>query len=127
MSKVKYYICAHCGNIVEKVIDRGVPVVCCNEKMQLLIPGSEDASHEKHIPAVTVDGGKVSVQVGSVEHPMIEEHFINFITLETEKGVQRVELSPGEAPAAVFELAPGDRAVAVYEWCNIHGLWVCEL
>lgn len=127
MSSLTYYVCAHCGNIAEKVIDRNVPLYCCNDEMQALIPGSVDAAQEKHVPDVKIDGRRVSVQIGSVVHPMLEEHFINFITLETKKGVYRANLSPGDAPNAVFNLSEGDEPVAVYEWCNLHGLWKKEV
>ena len=86
-----------------------------------------DAAVEKHVPVVTVDGDKVTVAVGSVEHPMQEEHFITFIALETRKGIQVVNLEPGEKPAAEFIVAQGDEPVAAYEFCNLHGLWKAEI
>jgi len=125
--KTKFYICNHCGNIITKVRDAGVPVVCCGEKMSELLPNTVEASGEKHIPAVSVNGRTVEVVVGSVEHPMAEEHFIQWIYLETEKGGQMKYLVPGAAPAASFEVAEGDKPVAVYEYCNMHGLWAAEL
>lgn len=91
-----------------------------------LTANTEDAAVEKHVPAVTVDGDTVSVVVGDVEHPMLDAHYIQFIYLETDKGVQMKMLSPGEAPKAVFEL-DGAVPVAVYELCNLHGLWKKEL
>ena len=81
-----------------------------------------DAAREKHVPVVTVEGNTVSVTVGSVEHPMTEEHYITWIYLETEKGGQRKALKPGEAPSATFTLID-DEPVGVYEYCNLHGLW----
>lgn len=125
--KIEFYRCSHCGNIAVKLVDSGVPLVCCGEKMELLVPGSTDAAVEKHVPAVTVDGAKVEVRVGSVEHPMTPEHYIQLICLLTEKGYQVAPLSPEDAPAASFALAEGDAPVAVYEYCNLHGLWVNEL
>lgn len=123
---VKFYKCSHCGNIIYKVYDAGVPVVCCGEKMVELIPGTSDGAAEKHVPAVSVDGKRVSVQVGSVEHPMVEVHYIQWIALETKKGLQFRYLSPAEAPVAVFDVAEDDEPVAVYEYCNLHGLWKAE-
>lgn len=121
---VKYYRCAHCKNVVEKVVDKGVPVVCCGQPMEELIPGTSDGAAEKHVPVVLTDGEKVRVEIGSVAHPMLPEHYIQFITLETkEGGIYRKELHPGEAPAAEFHLNPGDEVLAVYEYCNLHGLW----
>lgn len=120
---MKFYICEHCGNIIEFVKDSGVPVMCCGQKMKEMVPGTVDAALEKHVPVVTVEGNKVKVEVGEVEHPMLEEHYIGWIAVETEQGVQRKTLKPGEKPAAEFALADGDKLVAAYEWCNLHGLW----
>ena len=125
--QVKFYKCEHCGNIALKVVDAGVPMVCCGEKMVELVAGSVDAAREKHVPEVTVDGAQVHVQVGSVEHPMTEEHSIQFICLVTEKGYAVRALTPADAPTADFVVAEGDKAVAVYEYCNLHGLWVANL
>lgn len=122
----KFFICRHCGNIVGMVKSSGVPVVCCGEKMQALVPGAVEASEEKHVPEVVVDGDRVSVKVGSVAHPMADGHYIEWIYLETQKGGQRKALKPGEAPEAEFCLA-GDKAVAAYAYCNLHGLWVKRL
>lgn len=120
---MKFYICEHCGNIIEFVKETGVPVMCCGQKMKEMVPGTVDAAVEKHVPVVTVDGNKVKVAVGEVEHPMLEEHYIGFIAIETEQGVQRKTLKLGEKPEAEFALADGDKLVAAYEWCNLHGLW----
>lgn len=124
---MKFYICNHCKNIIIKVKDSGVPVVCCGEKMSEIVANTTDAAFEKHVPAVTVDGSKVTVSVGSVAHPMIPEHYIQFILLETTNGYQVKNLKPGEAPVAEFILAEGESAVAAYEYCNLHGLWKAEI
>ena len=120
---MKYYICETCGNIIEKINDSGVPVVCCGKPMKELIAGTVDASREKHIPVYSVEGNKVSVVVGSVEHPMVEVHYIQWIVLKTNKGIQRKHLSPNEAPRAEFTLLEGEVVEEVYEYCNLHGLW----
>ncbi|MDR3217187.1 MAG: desulfoferrodoxin [Clostridiaceae bacterium] len=122
MSKEKFYRCDHCGNLVGMVNNAGVPMICCGQKMTELIPNTTDGAIEKHVPSVTVSGNTVKVQVGSVAHPMLPEHYITFVYLLTEKGGQRKALSSGEAPSAEFVLV-GDKPVAVYEYCNIHGLW----
>lgn len=124
---LQFYKCLHCGNIAIKPFDTGVPLVCCGEKMVLLEPNTVDAATEKHVPVVTVNGSQVEVAVGSVEHPMTEEHFITFIVLETKKGYQVAELSPDAKPHATFAVAEGDEAVAAYEYCNLHGLWKAEI
>lgn len=124
---VKLFKCSHCGNIIEMVEDKGVPVVCCGEAMQLLDPNTTDAATEKHVPVAKVDGNKVEVVIGSVEHPMTDEHHIAFILLETDKGVQRKNLDPAGEPKAAFMLADGEKAIAVYEYCNLHGFWKASL
>lgn len=121
--KQKFYKCAHCGNIIEKIEDKGVPVVCCGEAMQELVPGTVDASVEKHVPVYSVENGVVKVAVGSVEHPMLAEHFIEWISLTTQNGTQLKHLKPGEKPEVCFALAEGDAVEAVYAYCNLHGLW----
>ena len=122
----RFYICRHCGNIIGMINDAGVPVMCCGEKMQPLEPNTVEASGEKHIPVVTVEGDTVKVCVGSAEHPMLPEHSIQWIYLQTEKGGQRKALKDGEPPRAEFCLKD-DKAVAVFAYCNLHGLWMTEL
>ena len=124
---MKFYICKHCGNIVTKLTSAGVPLHCCGEEMSLLEAGVTDAAVEKHVPEVSVEGNLVKVVVGSVVHPMAEEHHIAWIALETERDAYIHWLKPGEAPEAVFALAEGQKAVAVYEYCNLHGLWKAAL
>ena len=120
---MKFYRCDHCGNIVTFVHSAGVPVMCCGQKMTELVPGTVDAAQEKHVPVVEVKGNVVHVKVGSVAHPMLEEHSIQWIALETSQGSQIKYLKPGEQPEAVFALAEGEQVVAAYEYCNLHGLW----
>lgn len=120
---MKFYVCKHCGNIIAYAKNSGVPVVCCGEKMSELVPGSVDAATEKHVPVISVEGNKVTVTVGEVAHPMAEEHFIEWIALETAEGNQRKELKPGQKPEAVFMMTETDKAVAAYAYCNLHGLW----
>ena len=119
----KFYRCNHCGNIVAFVKDSGVPVACCGENMTEIIPGTVDASLEKHVPVYSVEGNIVRVSVGAVEHPMIQEHFIEWVSIQTKQGNQRKELSPGEKPEVCFALCEGDEVEAVYAYCNLHGLW----
>ena len=123
---MKFYICKHCGNIIAFAEDKGVPVVCCGEKMSELVPGTTDAAQEKHVPVIEVDGNLVTVKVGEVEHPMLEEHHIAWIALETKEGAQFKQLKPQDAPKAAFALTEGDEVLAVYEYCNLHGLWKAE-
>ena len=119
----KFYICSHCGNIIAKVKDVGVPVMCCGQKMTEIIPGTTEASHEKHIPVYQVDGNIVTVRAGSVDHPMTAEHLIEWVSLQTKQGNQRKILAPGQEPVVRFALCEGDEVEAVYAYCNLHGLW----
>lgn len=119
----KFYICNHCKKIITEVNPNAVPVVCCGEKMSQLIPGTTDASVEKHVPVYTVEGNLVHVSVGSVEHPMLPEHYIQWIGLQTKQGFQIKYLEPNTPPAATFSIVEGDEVEAVYEYCNLHSLW----
>lgn len=120
---MRFFICEHCGNIVEMVKDNGVPVMCCGQKMTELIPGTSDGAKEKHVPVFTIDGNKVCVIVGEIEHPMVEAHYIEWIAVETSNGAQMKMLKPGQAPKAEFMLVEGETIEAVYAYCNLHGLW----
>ena len=124
--KAKFYICRHCGNLIVKIHDAGVPVFCCGEKMEALIPNTVEASGEKHKPVAVVKNGVVSVSVGSVAHPMIPEHSIEWVFVETENGGQLKHLNPGSEPEVKF-LVGDEKVVAVYAYCNLHGLWMTEL
>lgn len=120
---MKFYHCKHCGNIVTYVEDHGPRIVCCGDEMEEMTPDTVDASKEKHVPVVTVSGNNVTVKVGSVAHPMTEEHHISWIALHTKAGCQRKKLNHTGAPEAHFALADGDEMVAAYAYCNLHGLW----
>jgi superoxide reductase len=122
----KFFICKHCGNLVGMVLNKGVPLVCCGEEMTELVANTVDASTEKHVPVVKVEGNTLTVTIGSVPHPMEQAHYIQFIYLETKKGGQRKSLNPGDEPKAVFAVID-DEPVAVYEYCNLHGLWKTDL
>ncbi len=121
---LKFYRCAKCGSMVVKLNAKGCSPSCCGEPMKEMVPGVTDGAKEKHVPAVTVDGDTVTVQVGSVEHPMMDAHYIQFIVLETKSGFQYAELEPGQAPKAVFKAAD---PVAAYEYCNLHGFWKADI
>lgn len=119
----KFYICTHCGNVITKLTDSGVPVVCCGEQMAELIAGTTDAAKEKHVPVVKIDETEVHVSVGSVVHPMTKEHFIEWVMLKTQSGSQIKHLKPNENPEVVFSKFAGDEVKGVYAYCNLHGLW----
>lgn len=119
----KFYVCEHCGKIVALVKESGVPVMCCGQKMNELTPNTVEASTEKHVPVYVVEGNKVMVTVGSVDHPMLDEHYIEWVSLQTKYGNQRKALKPGAEPKTCFAVCEGDEVEAVYAYCNLHGLW----
>lgn len=124
--EARFFICKHCGNIITLLNASGAPVSCCGEEMAELVANTVDASREKHVPDVTVSGDTVTVKVGSVPHPMLEEHYIMWVYLQTANGVQRKCLKPGDEPTAVFKLVD-DKPVAAFEYCNLHGLWKADI
>ena len=124
--KQKFYICKKCGNLLGLIENKGIPLTCCGEQMHELIPNTEDASNEKHLPDVTVSGDNISVQVGSVLHPMEAEHYISFVYVETEQGGQRKSLKIGEDAIVSFSVTK-DKPLAVYAYCNLHGLWKTDI
>ena len=119
----KFYICEQCGSIMTMVKNSGVPMVCCGRKMTELIPGSIDASAEKHTPLWQVEGREVRVAVGRVLHPMTPEHSIEWVLLQTSQGIQYRCFAPGDTPEARFALCEGKVVEAVYAYCDLHGLW----
>ena len=120
---MKFYFCTHCGNIIAYVKESGAKVVCCGDEMQELKPNTTEAAHEKHIPVWKKDGCKVVVEVGSVAHPMADDHYIEWICLQTKQGNQRKFLKPGDEPKACFAICEGDEVETAYAYCNKHGLW----
>ncbi len=118
----KFFHCNQCGKIIALINDSGTPTICCGEEMQELVANTSDGATEKHVPVVKVVGNNVEVTVGSVAHPMLPEHYIQWIYLHTQKGGQIKTLHPAEAPTANFELSD-DELIAAYEYCNLHGLW----
>lgn len=118
--ELKFYRCAHCGNVAFKAVDSGRRLVCCGDEMQELKAGQTDGALEKHVPVVTREGDRVTIQVGSVIHPMLPEHYIQFIAALDGDRVIIQQLMPGDKP--VLELVT-DREVTAYELCNLHGFW----
>ena len=122
----KFFKCQRCGNIVGLISAQGAPLVCCGEKMTELVPNTAEASTEKHLPAVSVSGDKIVVQIGSAPHPMEAEHNISFVYVETGCGGQRKCLNVGAEPKTTF-IFTDDKPIAVYAYCNLHGLWKTEI
>jgi len=120
--KTEVYKCEVCGNIVEVIKVGGGALVCCGQEMKQLKENDTDAAVEKHVPVVEQADGKVTVVVGSVEHPMVDNHWIQFIEVVTPTRVLRADLNPGDEPKATF--FTDEEIVKVREYCNLHGLWI---
>lgn len=122
----QFYICKHCGNLIGLIENTGVPIVCCGENMEELIPNTTDAAAEKHVPIIKADDNKVAVDIGSVPHPMIEQHYISWVYIQTKKGGQRKILKANDKPSVEFILTDDDELEAAFAYCNLHGLWKAE-
>jgi len=120
MSDVQFYRCEVCGNMVALIRKGGGTLVCCGQEMTALEANTVDASKEKHVPVVEKEAGKIKVSVGSILHPMLPEHHIEWIALVAGDRVEFKYLKPGTEPIAVFD---GAESGDVYEYCNLHGLW----
>jgi len=119
--KLQVYKCAICGNIVEVVHESAGELVCCNQPMNLLKENSEDAAQEKHVPVIDKIDGGYKISVGSVEHPMSDDHYIEWIELLADGSTFIKFLSPGEKPMAEFMIAADKVEARAY--CNLHGFW----
>jgi len=118
---LEVYKCGVCGNIVEVIHPGAGELVCCGQPMQSLVAKSDDQGQEKHLPVVEAASGRVAVAVGSVPHPMTEEHLIEWIELVTADGALRQFIKPGDDPKAEF--TTGSPVIKVRAYCNVHGLW----
>lgn len=125
MKELKFFKCDHCKNVTTVLSGTNKPTICCGEMMHELVAQTADAAGEKHVPVITrSENNELVVTVGSTEHPMLENHYIQFIVLETETGFRVEYLEPGQKPTAKFY--EDEKVIAVYEYCNIHGLWKVE-
>ena len=121
--EITLYKCSICGKMVEVVKDTPAPLVCCGKPMEELIPGTSEGATEKHVPIVEVNETNVTVKVGEVEHPMLEEHYIEWIAICTKNGIYTKSLKPGDKPVATFTINASDPFEAAYGYCNLHGFW----
>ncbi len=121
--KIDFYICKHCGNLITKIADSGVPVVCCGEEMVKLEPKMTDEGNEKHLPVVETNGSDCTIKVGSVPHPMSDEHQIEWLYIVTNQRQQLVRFKSTDQPVYQFTLEPDEQVDNVYSYCNLHGLW----
>ena len=124
--QLKFYYCKHCGKIIAIVKNSGTPTICCGEAMVELIAGTTDGPAEKHVPVIKVSGNTVSVTVGAKIHPSETEHYIEWILLQTDKGIQQKWLDPGNSPNVDFAIMSGEKVEAAFEYCNIHKLWKAD-
>ncbi|MFU0827213.1 MAG: Desulfoferrodoxin [Lachnoclostridium sp.] len=124
MAKVKFYRCEHCKNITALINDEGGTLSCCGHNMTELVANTSDGAKEKHVPDIKKENGKLKVTIGSVLHPSLPEHYIQWIALATDDKLQFAYLKPGQDPKAEFEEV---KSGTVYEYCNIHGLWKAEI
>jgi superoxide reductase len=119
--KLQVYKCEVCGNMVEVIHAAAGTLVCCGQNMRLLKEGEIDAATEKHVPVIKKMNGGIKVTVGSVAHPMQEDHYIEWIEAIIDGKAYRQFLNPGDQPEALFPVDGGD--ITVREYCNLHGLW----
>lgn len=124
---MKLYRCPVCGNVIEKIEDKAVPVMCCGKPMQALKANTTDGALEKHVPVVSYENDILHVEVGAVEHPSIPEHYITAIFVKAGSLTMRQDLIAGFKPEANFYLKEFSGVVEVYEYCNLHGLWKNEI
>jgi superoxide reductase len=122
----RFFRCIQDGTLVGLIHGEGT-LFCCGQPMEELIANTSDAAKEKHVPQVKVNGSDVTVDVGSIHHPMSEEHSINWVYLLTQKGGQRKNLPYDGKPVAQFRITEDDQVVAAYAYCNLHGLWKTEI
>ncbi len=121
---MQFYKCNGCGNFITFLGEKsGCTPKCCGEVMTELTPNTSDGAIEKHVPIITMNGNKVNVTVGFVTHPMLENHYIEWIILETTEGFTKKDLKPGDTPSVIFTLNEDEEVISAYAYCNLHGLW----
>lgn len=120
---ILYYFCSICGKLITVVKNSGTPTICCGEVMKLLKPNTEDGAFEKHVPVVKQEDDILTVYVGETPHPMTEEHFIEWILVQTNHGIFKKHLSPSDNPVAKFKMEKDETFLNAFAYCNIHKLW----
>lgn len=125
---MKFYKCQLCGQIIGMVKETGVPIICCGQEMEEIIPHADEKGlSEKHIPVYKIKNKKIVVRIGSIPHPMTNEHYIEWVALVTNQGNQKKSLKPGDAPEVRFVLDDGEIVEEIYAYCNLHSLWKIKL
>ena len=123
---LKFLKCLHCGNIVEFIKEVNKNIICCGDKMIELIPNTTDGAEEKHIPVIEKDGINLKVSVGSIIHPMEENHYIEWIYILTSRRTYKFNLKPGDIPVIEMKLNEDEEVINAYAYCNIHSLWAIK-
>lgn len=119
--RLQIYKCEICGNIVEMLHEGNGELVCCNENMKLYNENTVDAAKEKHVPLIEKNGEEYIVKVGSIEHPMLDKHYIEWVQIIADGKAYRHFLKPGDKPEAKFKIDA--EKITAREYCNLHGLW----
>lgn len=122
----KFLKCSLCGNLVEIINDSHIPIVCCGKNMETLVANNTDGAIEKHVPVVNIDGNNVEIVVGETLHPMLNEHYIMWIHVYTNKKEYHFDLLPNSNPRIVFNKSNDEEVLEVLAYCNLHGLWKNE-
>ena len=122
--RLEVYKCGTCGNIVEVLVAGGGTLACCGADMDLQSENTTDAAQEKHVPVIEKIAGGYKVSVGSVPHPMADDHWIQWIELKAGDKAYLEFLNPGQAPEAEFQVEAD--AVTAREYCNLHGHWKAD-
>ena len=120
---MKIFKCKKCGNIVFLINENSNNLACCGEAMIELKANTVDAAKEKHVPVVKIDNNKIDINIGVENHPMTDEHFIEYVIIETNKGIKSNNLIPGDEPHTSFLIDDDERILNTYAYCNLHGLW----
>ena len=121
---VRFYICEKCGNEIGLIHGDGEKIMCCGEKMKLLVANSTDAAKEKHVPIYERVEDEIAVKVGEIEHPMEKEHYVMWVALVSDHTTTRITLYPEQETTVRFKYVPGS---TIYAYCNKHGLWKAEV
>ncbi len=120
---MKLFRCNKCGKVIDIIDEKDTKTICCDEEMKELIANTTEGAREKHIPYINVDGAKVNVKIGKIEHPMIDNHYIEWIACCYNDYIVRKYLKPGDKPEAVFDYKNN---MKIYAYCNLHGLWLLD-
>ena len=127
MKQLNFEYCPICGNLIEKIEDHQIPLMCCGQKLESLIPNSTDAAVEKHLPVIRLTETELVVDVAEVTHPSIASHWIPWVVIQTPTQVIRQSFEPGETPTVTLPRPEAGTLVRVYAYCNLHGLWESSL